>query len=120
MVHVLTTAPLDRLGELYPSGRFDIRRFRPNIVVQLGSGARGFAENAWVGHTLAIGPAVRLNITGPCGRCVMTTLAQGNLASDPGILRAAARHNQANVGVYAAVTRGGMIRCGDVVKLEGR
>jgi uncharacterized protein YcbX len=118
MVHVLTTATLDQLRELYPQGRFDIRRFRPNIVVQLGSREKGFAENAWVGHTLAVGAAVRLNVTGPCGRCVMTTLAQDNLASDPGILRTAAQHNQANVGVYAAVTQGGMIRCGDVVKLE--
>jgi uncharacterized protein YcbX len=114
----LTTATLDRLRELYPSGRFEIRRFRPNIVVQLATGEKGFAENAWVGHTLAIGESVRLNITGPCGRCVMTTLAQENLASDPGILRTAAQHNKANVGVYAAVTRGGIVRCGDVVKLE--
>jgi uncharacterized protein YcbX len=118
MVHVLTTATLDRLRALYPSGSFEIRRFRPNIVVELADGEKGFAENAWVGHTLAVGESVRLNITGPCGRCVMTTLAQDNLASDPGILRTAAQHNQANVGVYAAVTRGGMIRCGDVVKLE--
>ena len=118
MLHVLTTATLDRLAEVYPQGRFDIRRFRPNIVVQLESGDKGFAENAWVGHALAVGKSVRLNITGPCGRCVMTTLAQPNLASDPGILRTAAQHNQANVGVYAAVAQGGTIQCGDVVRIE--
>lgn len=118
MVHLLTTATLDRLRELYPQGRFEVRRFRPNIVVQLPSGEKGFAENDWVGHTLAIGTAVRLNITGPCGRCVMTTLAQGDLPKDPGILRTAAQHNHVNVGVYAVVARGGMIRRGDPVALE--
>ena len=118
MVHLLTTATLDRLHELYPQGRFDVRRFRPNIVVQLVSGEKSFAENIWVGHTLAIGDQVRLNITGPCGRCVMTTLAQGDLPKDPGILRTAAQHNQVNVGVYAAVVRGGTIRCGDPVRIE--
>ncbi len=118
MVHLLTTATLDRLRELYPQGRFELRRFRPNIVLQLASGEKGFAENAWVGHTLAIGTAVRLNIIGPCGRCVMTTLAQGDLPMDPGILRTAAQHNQVNVGVYAAVERGGTIRRGDPVRIE--
>jgi len=87
-------------------------------VVQLASGEQGFAEHAWVGHTLAIGPAVRLHITGPCGRCVMTTLAQGDLLRDPGILRTAAQHNHVNVGVYAAVLRGGTIRRGDSIRLE--
>jgi uncharacterized protein YcbX len=57
MVHLLTTATLDRLRELYPQGRFEVRRFRPNIVVQLAAGEKGFAENAWVGHTLALGEA---------------------------------------------------------------
>ena len=118
MVHVLTTATLDRLRELYPQGRFEVRRFRPNIVVQLASDEKGFAENSWVGHTLAIGTAVRLNIIGPCGRCVMTTLAQGDLPRDPGILRTAAQHNHVNVGVYAAVGRVGTIRRGDPVRLE--
>ena len=118
MVHLLTTATLDRLRELYPQGRFEVRRFRANIVVQLVSGEKSFAENAWVGHTLAIGDEVRLNITSPCGRCVMTTLAQGDLLRDPGILRTAAQHNQVNVGVYAAVARGGTIRRGDSVRIE--
>src|SRR5213595_2300039 len=118
MVHLLTTATLDRLRELYPQGRFEVRRFRPNIVVQLASDEKGFTENAWVGHTLAIGTAVRLNIIGPCGRCVMTTLAQGDPPRDPGILRTAVQQNHVNVGVYAAVERVGTIRRGDPVRLE--
>jgi uncharacterized protein YcbX len=118
VVHLLTTATLDRLRELYPQGRFEVRRFRPNIVVELGSGDKSFAENAWIRHTLVIGDEVRLNITGPCGRCVMTTLPQGDLPRDPGILRTAAQHNQVNVGVYAAVLRGGTIRRGDPVRIE--
>lgn len=118
VVHVLTTATIDRLRELYPQGRFEVRRFRPNIVVQPASAEKDFVENAWVGHTLVIGDEVRLNVTGPCPRCVMTTLPQGDLPRDPGILRTAAQHNQVNVGVYAAVLRGGTIRRGDPVRLE--
>jgi uncharacterized protein YcbX len=116
VVHLLTTATLDRLRELYPQGRFEARRFRPNIVVQSAPGETGFIEDAWVGHTLAIGEEVRLSITGPCGRCVMTTLAQGDFPKDPGILRTAAKHNNVGVGVYAAVAHGGVIRRGDSVR----
>ena len=66
---------------------------------------------------LAIGDEVRLNITGPCGRCVMTTLAQGELPKDSGILRTAVQNNRGNVGLYAAVVRGGTIRRGDRLTL---
>jgi uncharacterized protein YcbX len=66
---------------------------------------------------VAIGDEVRLEITGPCPRCVMTTLAQGDLPKDPGILRTAAQNNQANVGVYADVVAGGTIRRGDPVSI---
>jgi uncharacterized protein YcbX len=118
VVHVLTTATIDRLRELYPRGRFEVRRFRPNIVVQPASAEKDFVENAWVGHTLVVGDEVRLHVTGPCPRCVMTTLPQGDLPRDPGILRTAVQHNQVNVGVYAAVLRGGTIRRGDPVRLE--
>jgi len=118
VVHVLTTGTIDRLRELYPQGRFEARRFRPNIVVQPASGEKNFVENAWIGHTLAIGDEIRLSITGPCPRCVMTTLPQGDLPRDPRILRTAAQHNEVNVGVYAAVLQGGTIRRGDPVRLE--
>ncbi len=117
-VHLLTTATLDRLRQFYPQGRFEVQRFRPNIVVKLVELEQTFPEDSWIGHTLAVGDEVRLNVTGPCGRCVMTTLAQGDLPADRGILRTAVQHNRANVGVYAAVVRGGTIRRGDQVRLS--
>src|SRR5436190_892950 len=54
-VHLLTTATLDRLCELYSHGRFEVRRFRPNIVVATSDGATGFVENAWIDRTVRIG-----------------------------------------------------------------
>ena len=117
VVHLLTTATIERLRVLYPEGRFEVRRFRPNIVVATGPNQQGFVENDWIGHTVAIGDEVRLRITGPCPRCVMTTLPQGDLPKDAGILRAAAQNNQANVGVYADVVKGGTVRRADEVTL---
>jgi uncharacterized protein len=115
VVHVLTTATIDRLRALYPEGRFEVRRFRPNIVVATGPEVEGFVENDWIDHTVAIGDEVRLRVIGPCPRCVMITLPQGDLPKDSGILRTAAQQNQANVGVYADVIAGGTIRRGDPV-----
>ncbi len=117
VVHLLTTATIDRLRALYPGGRFEVRRFRPNIVVSTGPDMQGFVENDWIDRTIEIGDEVRLRITRPCPRCVMTTLPQGDLPKDAGILRTAAQHNHANVGVYADVIAGGAIRRGDPVTL---
>jgi uncharacterized protein YcbX len=118
VVHLLTTSTLERLRELYPPGRFEVRRFRPNIVVETANGGKQFVEDAWIGHTLAIGDTIQLSITGPCPRCVMTTLPQGDLPKDAAILRTAAQNNKANVGVYASVRRVGTVRRGDAVRLE--
>jgi len=49
---------------------------------------------------------------------VMTTLPQGDLPKDPGILRTAAQQNQAHVGVYAAVVQGGTIGRGDQICIQ--
>jgi uncharacterized protein YcbX len=117
VLHLLTTATIDRLRTLYPEGRFEVRRFRPNIVVSTEPDEQGIAENDWIGRTVAIGDEVRLAITGPCPRCVMVTLPQGDLPKDSGILRTAAQHNGVNVGVYGSVTSGGTVRRGDPVVL---
>lgn len=116
VLHILTTATLNRLRELYPQGRFEPRRFRPNIIID-PSPAEGFAENEWIGKTLGIGADVRVQITGGCARCVMTTLPQADLPKDPGILRTAAQHNAVHVGVYAKVIRGGRLQRGDRIAL---
>ena len=115
VVHLLTTATIDHLRALYPQGRIETRRFRPNIIVATGPEDRGFVENDWIGHTVAIGGSVLLAITEPCPRCVMITLPQGDLPKDSGILRTAAQHNAVNVGVYASVLKGGTICRGDPV-----
>jgi uncharacterized protein YcbX len=131
VIHLVTTATLERLSELYPEGRFDPRRFRPNVLVSVASEQTGFVENGWIGKTLALGDSVRLRVTDPCPRCVMTTLAQEDLPADAGILRTAARQNSvvggegrgpdgaypAAVGVYASVVSGGTVRRGDTVRL---
>jgi uncharacterized protein len=117
VVHLLTTATINHLRALYPQGRFEVRRFRPNIVVSTGGEDVGFVQNDWIGRTAAIGGNVRLAITEPCSRCVMITLPQGDLPKDSGILRTAAQHDAVNVGVYASVVSGGTIRCGDPVTL---
>jgi len=45
VIHILTTATIDRLREIYPQGRFEVRRFRPNIVVEPSSDEEGFVED---------------------------------------------------------------------------
>ncbi|MGA9725780.1 MAG: MOSC N-terminal beta barrel domain-containing protein [Candidatus Binatus sp.] len=118
VVHILTTATLKKLQSVYPQGSFEARRFRPNLIVEPHGTDEGFVENSWVGHTLGIGDQVRLKVTCVTGRCVMTTLAQGDLPRDLGILKAAVSANHANVGVYATVERGGVVRAGDALQVE--
>ena len=114
VLHVLTTGTLDRLRELNPRSRFEPRRFRPNLIIDTGD-RKGFVENDWIGKTIAIGPEVRIQVTGPCPRCVMTTLAQADLPKDPEILKTVAQHNHVQVGVYASVVQAGTIRIGDTI-----
>jgi uncharacterized protein YcbX len=118
VLHVLTTATLDRLGELYPAGQMAVRRFRPNIVIDTADGAAGFGENDWVERTLHLGEQVQLVVSEPCPRCVMITLPQGGLPKDSGILRTAAQHNKTHLGVYASVLRGGQVRHGDHITVQ--
>lgn len=115
-VHLLTTAALDRLRALSPTSRFEVPRFRPNLVLEPTGGLDGFVETDWIGRTLALGD-VRLRIDGPCPRCVMTTLSQSSLPKDPAVLRTAVQENRGNVGVYGSVVRGGRIHWGDTVEM---
>ncbi|MGD9646867.1 MAG: MOSC domain-containing protein [Pirellulales bacterium] len=116
-VHLLTTASLNELAKTAPDSRFDVLRFRPNLVIAVPAEG-GFVENEWIGRSLRIGAEVELSIIGPCPRCIMTTVSQGDLPKDPAVLRAAAERNDANIGVYAQVVSPGKIRRGDPVRLK--
>ncbi len=121
VIHIFTTSTINRLRELYPEGRFEVRRFRPNIVVESASEEekkKDFIENLWVGKKLMIGEVIVLKVIAPCTRCVMITLPQADLPKDLGILRTVAQYNQVTAGVYASVHRGGTIRRGDQVRLK--
>ncbi len=117
-IHLVTTATLEKLASLTPRSRFDVARFRPNFVIDCPGSTAGFIENTWSGRTLSIGSEVRVLITRPTFRCVMTTLGQRALPKDPDILRTIVQNNLGNVGVYATVIRGGTVRQGDAVELE--
>lgn len=119
-LHVLTSSTLDRLRAVAPEATFDARRYRPNLVLD-GEGS-GFVENDWPGRTLTVGGA-RIRFSFATMRCVMTTLAQGDLPRDADTLRAIARHNRIEIpqiggvwacaGVYADVADAGEVRVGD-------
>ncbi len=117
LLHILTTSTIDALRAAYPQGRFEPRRFRPNLILDT-TGHSGFVENTWIGRTLSIGDSVLLKITGPCPRCVMTTLPQGDLPKDAGILKTAATYNNVQVGVYATVLLPGPVARMDAVALH--
>lgn len=115
-VHLVTKATLEALAGFHPDGSFDPLHFRPNILVDTGS-AKGFVESGWVGRTLAVGDEVRIKVLKECGRCVMTTLPQGGLASDTDILRTVMRFNRGKTGILASVLKGGRVRKHDNVAL---
>ncbi|MDX6647742.1 MAG: uncharacterized protein QOK40_3469 [Miltoncostaeaceae bacterium] len=128
-LHVLTTASLERFAEAHPGGEWDVRRFRPNVLVVLDEApADGFPENEWVGRSLQLGAEVQAAVLAPMPRCVMTTLPQGDLRHDPLILRTIAERNRrtlegygdyACAGVLANVAVPGAVAVGDAVSPGG-
>lgn len=122
-IHLVTTNSLAELGRLEPDSTFDVRRFRPNIVIEV-DGEDGFVENGWT--SVRIGD-VELTTLMPVPRCVMTTLPQDELGKDSNVLRSAAKHNMIEagplgpmpcVGLYLAVAAGGRIAAGDAIEIS--
>ncbi|MDQ1397121.1 MAG: uncharacterized protein QOG64_2380 [Acidimicrobiaceae bacterium] len=123
-IHAITTSTLAALRASEPAGDFDVRRYRPNIVIS--SDGEGFVENAWVGSTVRLGEStVRIDLS--TMRCVMTTLAQPGMAVDRATLRTIARENRVEIpglgvwacaGVYGTPVADGTVAVGTPVSLE--
>ena len=112
-VHILTTASLRAAAAIYPEGQWDVRRFRPTILVEVDED--GFVEDEWVGSTLRIGTLAAM-VFAPTVRCAMPTRAQpGGVTRDVDILRTVQREHGSNLGAYAAIQTHGTVTVGDAV-----
>ena len=97
----------------------DIRRFRPNIVVDTFDGV-AFGEDGWLGGILSFGaelggPAISVTIRDK--RCVMINLDPETAAQDARVMKTVTRLNRSTAGVYGTVVQTGTIREGDRVRL---
>jgi uncharacterized protein YcbX len=114
-VHLLTTASLRALS---PDGSsYDVRRFRPNVLVDVTETDFEFPESAWVGGELHIGTAV-LDVAIPTIRCVVPTRSQPDVELDRGITRQLLERTNRFLGVYADVGTAGVVSVGDEVHVR--
>jgi uncharacterized protein YcbX len=115
-VHLLTTSSLAEMSRLNPSAAWDVRRFRPNFLVETESGVEGLVEAGWVGRTLRLGGAT-LKCELPTVRCGMTTRATAHLPKDTTVLRTIVRDAGQNLGAYFSVADPGRVSVGDALEL---
>jgi uncharacterized protein len=112
---LITVQSIDRIGALTES-RLDVRRFRPNILVDAAEDA-AFPEDAWVGCVLRIG-GMRLRVDKRDGRCVVVTIDPATTERNPEILRTIARDRQGCLGVYGTAVEPGRMAIGDAVVVD--
>ncbi|MBS1786119.1 MAG: MOSC domain-containing protein [Acidobacteria bacterium] len=97
----------------------DVRRFRPNLLIESNSTVP-FAEDEWVGQILQFGsedgPAISITLRDL--RCVMVNLDPDTAESDPVVLKSVARVNEVCAGVYATVTKTGVVSVGQKLFLK--
>lgn len=115
-LHLITEQALRAMASYAPDSSFDVRRFRPTILVDWQSDAEQ-PELAWCGGILTTGTA-RLAPQIPTVRCVMPSHAQPGLDRDPTVTRTVAAHARRCLGVYATVAGPGRITEGDPVRLD--
>ena len=115
-INLLTTASLQKMAQLNPAAIWDVRRFRPNFLLETSEELEGLVEAGWAGRVLKVG-GVELKLEIPCARCGMTTHEQKDLPKDPSVLRTVVKEGNQNMGIYASVISGGRVNVGDVVDL---
>jgi uncharacterized protein YcbX len=92
---------------------YDVRRFRPNIVV---GGVPGLAERTWQGRRLAVGGAVIVAVD-LRGRCIMTTFDPDTGAQDVEVLRRIRRELAGTFALNCHVETPGPVAVNDPVRL---
>ena len=112
---LISKQTIARLGEMVGE-RLDVRRFRPNILVDATDDAP-FPEDDWVGRVLRFG-SVRMRVDKRDGRCVVITIDPATAERNPVILRTVAAERQGCLGVYGTTVNPGRVAVNDEVLLE--
>lgn len=115
-LHLLTLQSLGTMGRLAPDSDFDVRRFRPSILIDAAVDDP-HPELDWCGRVLRA-PGAGLAPMIPTIRCVMPSHRQPGLSRDPAITRTVAAHAHRCLGVYAMVSAAGRIAEGDELKVD--
>ena len=111
---VMSTAGLRGGAAAYAAGAWDVRRFRPNILIEMEG--EGWLEDAWIGRTLRFG-ATQLSPDRRCIRCTMVNRPQPGLDRDVNIYKTLSRTHGGEAGMWTLVTVPGSISEGDAVEI---
>ncbi|HVE93716.1 MAG TPA: MOSC domain-containing protein [Acidimicrobiales bacterium] len=121
--HIVSTATLAHAEAEAPQFDWNVRRFRPNIVIDTGS-TQPFAEDTWCGKQIKVGD-VTLGAMMTTIRCAMPMRAQVGgddgepLESQPEMFNALVALHDNYLGIYLTVDEPGAIRVGDTAQLVG-
>jgi uncharacterized protein YcbX len=116
-IHLLTTASLRAMTRLNPAATWDVRRFRPNVLIETNDDMEGLVEQGWCRRTLRLGELV-VQCEMPTARCGMTIQAQAGLPKDPVVLRTIVQEAGQHLGIYASVIHPGRVAVGDEVEVR--
>jgi uncharacterized protein YcbX len=117
-INVISRQSLEGLARRSPGSQVDVRRFRPNLLVDVAGGEDEFPEQAWVGRHVRVGEAV-IAVSEPCVRCVMISRPTGDLPPDRDLQKVVVRQLQHTMGVYATIVTPGRVQEGDEVEVLG-
>ena len=112
-LNLMGSATLDFLEKRVGTGSGDVRRFRPNLLVET---EKPFEENDWVGKSLRIGTAEAF-VKKRTDRCIVITRGIGEFSASRSTLRFLSDHHDREAGISMNPTQPGVIRTGDVVEV---
>ncbi|MFO1376859.1 MAG: MOSC domain-containing protein [Steroidobacteraceae bacterium] len=113
-IDLLTTSSMRHFQRQLPEDvALDVRRFRPNFLVDDGGGSDAMRERDWVGRSLRLGHA-GLDVVMECPRCTIIAAEQaGGIRRDARITRTIVRTMRQCISVYCNVRQPGRVTVGD-------